>query len=95
MRHVCAFVLALTFIAGQASAAEVGALSPGQSAGIAKAQTATNPAWVLTMGAVLLGAGAYLISTQHDTISSEVFGSNDNGQVLVNNTATSTTTSTH
>jgi hypothetical protein len=79
---------------GVALAAHNRARPAGRSAGIVQAQNSISPVWPVTVGALLLGAGAYLISTQHDTISSEVFGGNDNSQLPVV-TNTSTTTSTH
>ena len=94
MRNVCAAILVLTLFAGDALAAD-GALPPGQSAGVAQAQNSINPIWPVTIGTLLLGVGAWAISTQHDTISSEIFGSNDNGLVTPINSSTSTTTSTH
>jgi hypothetical protein len=97
MRLVCSSVLVLGLMAqGAMAQPSGGALPPGGSAGVPQARESIGTFWVASTGALLLGAGAYLISTQKSTTDSLVFSSNDNSVIPVNNTSvTSTTTSTH
>jgi hypothetical protein len=96
MRSLCASVLALSLMASSSIAAESGALPPGNPAGIAGAQARSNHNFYIITGALLLVGGvAFLISTDHSTTASVVFGVNG-GTLLsgINSPTTSTTTST-
>jgi len=96
MRSLCASVLALSLMASSSVAGESGALPPGNPAGIAGAQARGNGTFYIITGALLLVGGvAFLISTDHSTTASVVFGANA-GTLLqgINSPTTSTSTST-
>jgi hypothetical protein len=95
MRSLCASVLALSLMASSSVAGDNTALAPGKPAGITQAQRGTSNFYIITGAMLLVGGVAFLISTDHSTTASIVFGANAGALVPgINSPATTTTTTT-
>jgi|HubBroStandDraft_6_1064221.scaffolds.fasta_scaffold624787_2 hypothetical protein len=95
MRNFSAVVLALALFASNALAGDNTALAPGKPAGLTRAQGGNSNFYIITGAMLLVGGVAFLISTDHSTTASIVFGANAGALVPgINSPATTTTTTT-
>jgi len=94
MRSFGAVVLAMALFASDALGGETNALAPGKPAGVIQAQRGTGNFYIITGALLLVGGVAFLISTDHSTTTSQVFGSNAAFLVQGINSPATTTTST-